>query len=59
MSRIWNWALLVFVVFAVVGVRLAGQSADFPTFVLPDVPDLTIKTQRTIDRRSSWHLLAP
>jgi hypothetical protein len=53
MSRIWNSAPLVFVVVTAVGLRPAGQSAGFPTFVVPDVPDLTIKTQRTMDHPNS------
>jgi hypothetical protein len=53
MSRIWISGLIVLAGAAVAPIRSAGQAADAPRFVVPDVPDLTIKTQRSFDSRNS------
>jgi hypothetical protein len=53
MSRIWISGLIVLVVGAAASIRLAGQAADAPKFVVPDVPDLSIKIRRSFDRRDS------
>ena len=38
---------------AVPAVCLSGQTTAFPKFVVPAVPDVTIKTRRTIDHPNS------
>src|ERR1700732_698121 len=47
MPRAWMPSFLVFVL-AVAGMH-AGAGGDYPKFVVPNVPDLTIKTRETID----------
>lgn len=47
MPRAWMLPLVAFVL-AAVGLP-AGADGDYPTFVVPNVPDLTIKTRETID----------
>src|SRR5579864_2424453 len=53
MSRIWISGLIVLVVGSAAPVRPAGQTADGPRFVVPDVPDLTVTIRRSFDRRDS------
>jgi hypothetical protein len=53
MSRIWNSGLIVLVIGAAAPIRLAGQAADAPRFVVPDVSDLSVKIRRSFDRRDS------
>ena len=53
MLRVLISALLVVVAISALRVRPAGHGADSPKFVAPDVPDLTIKTRRTIDHPNS------
>jgi hypothetical protein len=45
--------LLAFVVVTALRVSPVARAGGFPEFVVPDVPDLTIKTRRTIDHPSS------
>jgi hypothetical protein len=44
------WLLLAA---AVPSASLSGQTTGFPKFVVPDVPDVTIKTRQTIDHPDS------
>jgi hypothetical protein len=54
MRQASTWTLLLLVLAAAVpAVCLSGQTTAFPTFVVPDVPDVTIKTRRTIDHPNS------
>src|SRR5580765_7041120 len=53
MSLIRISALLVFVTVTAVRVGPIEQAGGFPRFVVADVPDLTIKTRRTIDHPNS------
>jgi hypothetical protein len=47
MPRAWMPSFVVLVL-AAAGIY-AGAEGDYPTFVVPNVPDLTIKTRETID----------
>jgi hypothetical protein len=49
-TSLLTWLLLAAVV---PSVWLSGQTTGFPKFVVPDVPDVTIKTRRTIDHPNS------
>ena len=54
MRRTSTGTLLLFVLAATVPpVCLSGQTTAFPKFVVPAVPDVTIKTRRTIDHPNS------
>jgi hypothetical protein len=47
MARAWTPSIVAFVL-AAAGIH-AGADGDYPEFVVPNVPDLTIKTRETVD----------
>src|SRR4051812_22987259 len=51
MPRTWMTSIVIFVL-AAAGMY-AGADGDYPKFVIPNVPDLTIKTRATIDLSQS------
>jgi hypothetical protein len=53
MRRAWM-SSFVALVLAAAGIHAcAAEAADYPKFIVPDVPDLTIKTRETVDHPQS------